>query len=107
MEGGEGQAHPELLADRQRIAQAEINQLDSVPKPKSCPLVSRLAIAAVPVAQKIGKWSFRIGLSCEVTSGICRHRKSGFLAALKIIRKQGLLCDTQKETEKAINQHVR
>jgi serine/threonine protein kinase len=29
------------------------------------------------------------------------------LAALKVISKQGLACETQEETDKAINQQVR
>ena len=51
-------------------------------------------------------WKFRLSVSCEVFLLLQRHKKTGFIAALKIIQKSNLLSGRAEENQKAMNQLI-
>lgn len=46
-------------------------------------------------------------MACQVRIPIFRHARTGFVAALKIIKKTEVICGSEAENEKALQQLIR
>jgi serine/threonine protein kinase len=75
--------------------------------PESQGALPHLQGSGVPATPAARKGKVRRRLSRQVRLLSLRHYATGFIAALKIINKLDLLCDTAEENQKALNQLLR
>jgi hypothetical protein len=94
---GEGEGKKQTDGGFPKLRETNSTQCQS---PKAAHLGQASRLQEFQLLRKLG-----VGRFGEVF--LVRHRKSGFLAALKVISKQSLACESQEEREKAINQQVR